>query len=422
MAVKVRTKKRAKARKAQPTVTKKEMTRLGAALRSLGSLGGAAAGGLVGMPQSGASLGHSLGATISRWLGAGDYSVSSNSIVSRSLKGSDAIPSMHSQSQSVVIRHKEYIGEIRSSTTFLVMDALQLNPGNNRTFPWLSTIANSFQEYKIRGMVFHYVPTSGAAISGTNAALGSVMMSTSYRANDAAPASKVELLNEFWSSESVPSESFCHPIECDPKENPFNVQYVRSGNVPDEDSRLLYDLGVTYIAVSGQQSSGNVIGDLWCTYEIELKKPLVYSNVTSASRWGTLSCMDPTLSGALWFVPGSITTAGSITLSASTRSLSFPEGCVGTWLVNVYVRPTTTFTVCNLSGSASVTNCTKVDMYLGIEYLRQSFSGGGGTVGDGFYAMTVRITDPSVNASITFPSSSITGSIEFYLVNVTQMS
>jgi hypothetical protein len=54
---------------------------------------------------------------------------------------------MHNTGQTVVIRHKEYLGEIRGSTTFTVQDALQINPGNARTFPWLSGVAVRFQEY-----------------------------------------------------------------------------------------------------------------------------------------------------------------------------------------------------------------------------------------------------------------------------------
>jgi hypothetical protein len=107
------------------------------------------------------------------------------------------------------------------------------------------------------------------------------MLQTSYRSTDSPPTSKVEVLNEYCSNEVVPSETMAHPIECDPKENPFNVMYVRSGLPPAGDSKLMYDLGVTHLAVSGQLASDNVIGDLWVTYEVELKKPIIDSNVTS---------------------------------------------------------------------------------------------------------------------------------------------
>nr|WRQ65428.1 structural protein [Tolivirales sp.] len=293
---KKRTKVVVQPQKKKNKVKKQELTRLGYALRTLGGLGGGAVGGLVGMPSSGSAVGSGIGAALSKWLGSGDYQVSSNSMVS-SMKASGSIPMMHKNDQTVVVRHKEFIGEIRSSIDFATRYSLELNPGVSSTFPWLSRIAGNYQEYRFKGIVFHYVPTSGSAVASTNNALGSVMMQTSYRATDTPPASKRELLNEYWSTETAPFETTCHPIECNPSENPFNVQYVRQKSVPVGDNLLMYDLGVTHIAVSGQQVNDVVLGDLWVTYEVELKKPILYSNVTNGE--GQIVTYDTTPSAAV---------------------------------------------------------------------------------------------------------------------------
>ncbi len=110
------------------------------------------------------------------------------------------------------------------------------------------------------------------------------MLQTSYRATDSAPTSKIEMLNEYWSTEVVPCETTCHPLECNPAENPFNIQYVRSDSavLPVSDSPLLYDLATTHVATEGQSTDGAALGDLWVTYEIELKKPVLSSNVTAS--------------------------------------------------------------------------------------------------------------------------------------------
>jgi hypothetical protein len=78
---------------------------------------------------------------------------------------------MHSNDQSVLIRHREYLGEISGSISYDVKRSFEINPGNPDTFPWLSGVAARFQEYRIRGLVFHYIPSSGNAVSGTSAAL-----------------------------------------------------------------------------------------------------------------------------------------------------------------------------------------------------------------------------------------------------------
>lgn len=392
------------AQKGAKEISRKEMTRLGGALRALGGLAGGAAGSLIGMSGSGASMGTGLGAALSRWLGSGDYSVGANSIVQRSLKGSDSIPAMHSNNQSVVIRHKEYIGEIRGNQTFTVNDSFQINPGNQRTFPWLSGVASRFQEYRIKGMVYHYIPSSGTAVSSTDAALGTVMMVTSYRATDSAPTSKVELLNEYWASESVPSDSFCHPIECDPKENPYNVQYVRTGEVPAGDSRMLYDLGVTYVATSGQQISGKVLGDLWVTYEIELKKPIVASNVTdvvhsfaqsfvSAGTSSLTTNIFPGTGSAIW---------GGMAVTLSNRKITFPKGALGFFLVTMRYYAGGSYTITTGFTVPTYTNCAA------------SLNAPGGTsleifndADDILVEIGVLITDPAVEASVEFPAVNI---------------
>jgi membrane-bound metal-dependent hydrolase YbcI (DUF457 family) len=150
----------------------------------------------MGQAGLGGSAGHGLGAALSKWLGYGDYTVAKNSIVQRS---SASIPVMHSANQSVVIRHREFVTSIQGSTAFTVQNQLVLNPGILETFPWLSGIADRFQEYKVLGLVYHYVPTSGT-FNGSSAALGSVMFQTTYRATDTAPTSKAEMLNEYWAS------------------------------------------------------------------------------------------------------------------------------------------------------------------------------------------------------------------------------
>jgi hypothetical protein len=338
---------------------------LGKALRALGGAGGAMAGGLLGQPAAGAVAGSSLAGALSRWLGAGDYSVSSNSIVKSTMKASSSIPMVHNSDQSVVIRHREYIGQVKSSIEFSIGYSLPLNPGMEQTFPWLSAIAESFSEYAIKGLVYHYVPTSGSAISGTNNALGSVMMHTSYRATEALPTSKHELLNEYWACESVPSEAFCHPVECDPKENPFNIQYVRNGELPSSESRLMYDLGNTVIATSGQQAVGVVLGDLWVTYEVELRKPVLYTGSMGGDAYilrTTGGSRGSTGTGGVYFpADGTVTTAGELPIQVgggSGRHITIPAGVAGVFWVTFVVGSDGGLTNANFAADSVLSNLT----------------------------------------------------------------
>lgn len=359
MPIKVSLKKKKKTTKRAPVARSKtaEVSAVGQLIRQIGTMGGGALGGYAGMPVAGAAAGNSLGAAISKWLGFGDYTVGTNSIVQ---KASTGIPMMHKEGQTVTIRHREFIATVESSTTFNLSKSFQLNPGNSTTFPWLSTIANSFQEYRFKGVVFHYIPTSGNAISGTSPSLGSVMMQTSYRANDSPPSTKSELLNEYWSGEAVPSETFAHPIECNPAENPFNVQYVRRESLPASDNQLFYDLGVTHVCTQGQLAAGNTLGDIWVTYEVELKKPIVASNVTSVTTSYAGSALAPLATIADVF-GGLLRSYGNIAVRrSSATSLTIDNPPNGSFLVAMTVRGT------GMAGSftlSSFNNATQVDAY-----------------------------------------------------------
>lgn len=400
---------------ALPAKKAAEVTRLGGALRALGGLGGKMLGGLIGQSEAGGSLGTGLGASISRWLGSGDYTVSSNSLVSR-VQASGEVPSMHKEGQTIIVRHKEFITEVIGNTSFNVQQQYPINPGLSTTFPWLAGIASQYSEYRIRGMVYHYVPTSGNTASGTNPALGSVMLQTSYRANEVAPASKVEMLNEYWASEGKPSEAFCHPIECDPKENPFNVQYVRGTAVPTGDSPLLYDLGKTTLAVSGQQATGNVLGDLWVTYEIELRKP-VMTTINNANIVGLVGTATANINGTNnpygtdFTITNSTFIVTPVVAGAfGAPTISFPPGTTGAYAVQCYYLSSTaaSFPAWSISGVGS----SLVNSLAATNGRSSTYTVGTGTA---INTVFINITNPSTTTVLTGGLTSMVGCTRMYL-------
>ena len=407
--------------KQKQAVTKAEVTRLGKLLRGLGGLAGGTIGGMVGQAGVGSHLGTGLGASLSRWLGSGSYAVQSNSLLAAaSRKTSADIPAMHRTATSIIVSHKEYLGEILGSTTFSVLQTFPLNPGMSLTFPWLSGLATQFQEYRFRGLVFHYVPTSGSAISSTNAALGTVMLQTSYRASDSAPVSKVEMVNEYWACEGSPAEAFVHPIECKSRENVLSAQYVRSGDVPIGATKELYDLGETYIAVSGQQASGNVLGDLWVTYEVELLKPIVSSNVTARVKSGTGAFTSPVIANL--FSNGTQTIKGGL-FTAATNTISILPGNVGVFSILKQVVPDGSgFTSTSTHNNPTLVNCSGyTDGPTGTAFM--DMGDNTGTLYYGLYHLAfVRIVDPLKTATITYPTQQWTGTATAVNIVVSQIA
>lgn len=393
-----------------------EVGLLGRALRNLGALGGGAVGGLFGAPTAGASTGHGLGAAVSKWLGAGDYEVARNSIVQRA---SNNIPMMHKTNQSVIIRHREFVAPITGSTAFAVQGAYTLNPGLAATFPWLAPIASRFQEYEFKGVVYHYVPTSGT-FNGSTAALGSVMMQTTYRATDTSPTDKAEMMNEYWACEVVPYDTMAHPIECDPKENPFAVHYVRTAGIPSGEP-LMYDMAKTFIATQGM-ADNSVVGDLWVTYEVELKKPLVASPVITAPDYGGYWFSGGTSSSFFSGTP--ITRVGGQDLGivfTTAKIITFPPGS-GVYNVTVSLIGTSLTNATSLSWAGLTYTNVKTWAYDG-------FNTTTGTTITGTNPVANRLTitqgfqnlDPNLPCSLEFPTASITtGTILGVSVTITR--
>ncbi len=382
----------------------KKTTPVGQLIRALGTAGGGYVGGMFGAPALGSAAGNQLGAMASKWLGFGDYAVTKNSIITKS---ADSIPSMHKEDQTIVLRHKEFVGPLVSSTAFTVQKELPLNPGMGSAFPWLATIASRFQEYKFRGVVFHYIPASGSAVASTNSALGTIMFQTSYRASDTAPLSKVEMLNEYCANEVVPSESVIHPIECDPKQNPFAIQYVRSVPVPTGESILNYDLGRTFIATQGQQADGNYLGDVWVTYEVELVKP-VYSSPVVMDPQSTADFVGA-YNTNYFTTPTSI--VDNLGLIFSGKTITFPAGCGNRFQVVLKFQGATCSS-CSWSG-ASVTNGT-------LTFTRTTnVSSGSAEV---MIACAFTKTDGTQKSILTLPGITYTGTIDITNCNVARLS
>jgi hypothetical protein len=187
------------------------------------------------------------------------------------------------------------------------------------------------------------------------------------------------------------------------------VQYVRSGAVPQGDSKLLYDLGITHLAVSGQQIGGKAIGDLWITYEIELKKPILESNVTSQVLSRQIEYTGGTYSGSNLF-NGDTLVRGSLELTAAGNTITFPKGAIGFYQINVRIASNASgFTSFNGGSSASLVNCAPAFTVGSTSYSRNVLTTGSGTMGSAFLQLGVLIVSPTTVATVTIPTVTFAG-------------
>jgi len=183
---------------------------------------------------------------------------------------------------SVVITHREYLGDIITSGTAGAFDiqSYGLNPSEVNTFPWLSNIVQpNYQQYKFEGLIFEYKSFSADALNSTNTALGSVFACINYDYTDQDLASRYEVENTDWSSSCKPSEHMMIPVECKARQTSMNgLLYVINGNtIPPNTDPKTYYLGKLWVGTTGFQGTNVNIGSLYVTYKIRLYKPVMTS-------------------------------------------------------------------------------------------------------------------------------------------------
>jgi len=262
----------------------------------------------------GGPLGYGAQHLIKHITGFGDYSITANSLMGPAFDP----PELHNPSKDAVcVRHREYICDINASNLF-TLQQFPINPGLETTFPWLSSVASAFEQYKISGMIFEFKTLSADYTTAASAALGSVIMGTQYNSLSPPFPDKKTFENYSFANSSKPSETFISPVECKKSLSPVEELYVRTGTPTTGDLRL-YDLGNFQIATMGNTGTG-VIGELWCTYQIEFYKPKL------------LSAIGYELLSDHWFNATSGDVAGSTPLGGPTHTLIEKGSNAGTFI------------------------------------------------------------------------------------------
>lgn len=256
----------------------------------LGRKAGSAAGSLIGnslAPGIGGTIGGALGGAIGQGAhsilktvtGFGDYNVSKNSLV----YNEDAVPQFTNNARCTMVTHREFITDVRGSTNFN-LETFLINPANPITFPWLSSIADNYEEYVIQGLIFEFKTTSAMSIASTNTALGTVVLATQYNTLSETFSNKQQMENYEFAQSTVACGSVMHPIECDPSLTANQgLFYMNNPNAVAGDPRL-YNIGKFSIATVGMQAV-STIGELWVTYKICLLKPRLTGNVSFSDHW-----------------------------------------------------------------------------------------------------------------------------------------
>lgn len=174
---------------------------------------------------------------------------------------------------------------------------LPLNPGDGRTFPWLSGIATRFEKYKFKKIVVRYLPTVSTIVNG------GVALCPIYDPADPIPSNRITLLN----SEGMVRGAVHNEITLTIPANRMrhnDTLFVRETHeeLMDPNELRLSDLGYVVVSLTDVTSLDN-LGDIFIEYHVELTSPRVGPRIGKCAHFRrqnvTLNPSSPTGHAAL---------------------------------------------------------------------------------------------------------------------------
>lgn len=210
------------------------------------------------------------------------------------------------------VKHSEYFRPVFGTTAFAVASN-SINPAL-QNFPWLSTIAGSYQKYKFTSLKFRYVASCAATVGGR------ICMAHQLDPVDPMPPNKGAMFQITPNVEvSVWKET---SISVNQKGTSLFTRYL---TVPDTDLKT-YDYGNLVLSTDNCTTTG-IIGDLFVDYVVQLFDPQ-----PSPEVGGQLDTTTPYLAHPF---RSSSVTGPSPVFPTADGDLIFPN--MGTYMVAIYL-------------------------------------------------------------------------------------
>jgi hypothetical protein len=164
---------------------------------------------------------------------------------------------------------REIIAQVTGQGEGFHVSEFTINPGIDTTFPWLSTLADSWEYYRFENLKFHFETASGTTDRG------SVMLACEYASGSPPPsdfktimAYKGAVLSPVYRKVTMSVDSAAAFPQ-----GMGGFKYIRHPSSTPTD-RKLYDAGVLMLAVQGT-TQDQVLGHLSVSYKVTLHTPQV---------------------------------------------------------------------------------------------------------------------------------------------------
>lgn len=177
--------------------------------------------------------------------------------------------------KTVTVSNREVISlSIPGSSSWTSQLEFDLNPGLSSTFPWLSNVAEQYQEYKFTKLIVYYVPIVPTSTQGD------VIITPFYDALQPYPVSETQasdtvnaVIGSVWMEHKCKlSNSLMHPSGV--------KKYIRSFRMSGDAKN--YDVGRLQISTVNETGT-SPIGKLYLDYTVQLFGPRLAPLVTFPS-------------------------------------------------------------------------------------------------------------------------------------------
>lgn len=226
------------------------------------------------------------------------------------------------------IRHKEYVADANKSIEFFIGDTFFVNPGNAELFPWLSTIARSYELYKFHKLKLSYETDMGANNHGV------IFLAIDFDASDQTPNNKHDFMSLSGAVRCPVWESVMLDVVRISQERTGRTRYVRRSNtstIPSTASILDYDLGKLFVASSGAVVA-EMAGEVYIEYDVELLTP------TAPLPAGENTVIDCTTFPATGYFFGTgCVVRGPISVDVPSATNTLSINSPGTFLILYYI-------------------------------------------------------------------------------------
>ena len=181
-------------------------------------------------------------------------------------------PKIHQESGATVIKHTELIKSV-TGTAGWGTDSTIIQPGLAVTFPWLSQIAASFEQYRFRKLTFKLMTCVGTTTGGN------IYLIPDYDAGDSAPPSEDKGLVNQKAKGGVPWNNYSVTLNSGDLHPNGKRKFTRHAGLTAYSDIRNFDAGVLYTCFIGCPTA--VMARLFVEYEIELYVPQ-YDTTTTA--------------------------------------------------------------------------------------------------------------------------------------------